>query len=272
MVVLQLWVPVSPGEGSASVVHSSSLLWCLLSSRTFLVWVCSLSFPMAGLSPCLGGGLPAVRWRSTPLAVGLGLLAWALTPASAGPRQQSTVQVRPTNKDRKRRSRKASEGNPPLHRGLFGAAQDAERSPGCSASSGPTSSVDGADAGQTRARASVQASAVQRPRATRASRVTDGESWEKEQRADSLILLFQLLASLKLCTSIEIAVFRTPTPPTLCGPRPLQWGLGCLHGRSPLLPQGHASNQQCRSGQPTKTGRDGAGRRERAIPPSTGDC
>jgi hypothetical protein len=90
--------------------------------------------------------------------------------------------------------------------GLFGAAQDVERSPGCSASSGPTSSVDGAYAGQTRARASVRASAVQRPRATRASRVTDGESWEKEQRADSLILLFQLLASLKLCTSIEIAV------------------------------------------------------------------
>jgi hypothetical protein len=56
------------------------------------------------------------------------------------------------------------------------------------------------------------------------------------------------------------------------GPSPLQWGLGCLHGRSPLLPQGHASNQQCRSGQPTKTGRDRAGRRERAIPPSTGDC
>jgi hypothetical protein len=43
----------------------------------------------------------------------------------------------------------------------FGAAQDAERSPGCSASSGPTSSFDGADAGQTRARASVRASVVQ---------------------------------------------------------------------------------------------------------------
>jgi hypothetical protein len=54
------------------------------------------------------------------------------------------------------------------------------------------------------------------------------------------------------------------------GPRPLQWGLDCLLGRSPLLTQGHASNQQCRSGQPTKTGRNGTGRRERAIPPPQG--
>jgi hypothetical protein len=42
----------------------------------------------------------------------------------------------------------------------FGAGQDAERRPGCSAS-GPTSSVDGAVAGQMRARASVQAPGTQ---------------------------------------------------------------------------------------------------------------
>jgi hypothetical protein len=41
----------------------------------------------------------------------------------------------------------------------------------------------------------------------RAAEVIDKERGEKEQQADSLILLFQLLASLKLCTSIDIAVF-----------------------------------------------------------------
>jgi hypothetical protein len=35
-----------------------------------------------------------------------------------GPHQQSTVQDKPANKDRKKPSRKAREGNPPLHRGL----------------------------------------------------------------------------------------------------------------------------------------------------------
>jgi hypothetical protein len=48
-----------------------------------------------------------------PLAVGLGLLARVLHAASAGTHQQSTVQDRPANKNRERRSRKEREGNPP---------------------------------------------------------------------------------------------------------------------------------------------------------------
>jgi hypothetical protein len=41
--------------------------------------------------------------------------------------------------------------------------------------------------------------------------------------------------------------------------------VACL-GAHPCSSRGHTSNQQCRTPQPTKTGRNGAGRRERAIP------
>jgi hypothetical protein len=44
---------------------------------------------------------------------GLGCLLGRSPLQQQGPRQQSTVQERPANKDRKRQSRKAREGNPP---------------------------------------------------------------------------------------------------------------------------------------------------------------
>jgi hypothetical protein len=155
----------------------------------------------------------------------------------------------------------------------FGAAQDTERRPGCSASSGPTSSVDGAMAGQTRARVSVQAPWTQWPRAARAAEVFEGQRGEEAASRFSHSFVVSTSALLKLCTSIIIAVFLcAPSPPTLCGPWPLlavglgllAWGLTpAAAGATPAINSAGQASQQ-RQEELSRKAREG-------NPPSTGD-
>jgi hypothetical protein len=71
----------------------------------------------------LVSAFPAVWWRSTPppdvAGWGLGCLAWALTPAAQGPRQQSTVQERQAEQqDKDETEQEGERGQSPLSRGI----------------------------------------------------------------------------------------------------------------------------------------------------------
>jgi hypothetical protein len=91
--------------------------------------------PFAVHTPAFQAGFGVARWALAPCCAGA-MPAINSAGKAAAPRQEETEQ-------------EGERGQSPRQRGLFGAAQDAEGRPGCSASSGPTSSVDGAEAGQT---------------------------------------------------------------------------------------------------------------------------
>jgi hypothetical protein len=55
-----------------------------------------------------------LRSTTRPFRRVLGLLAGRSPPAAQGPCQQSTVQERQQHQDRRRQSRRAREGNPPV--------------------------------------------------------------------------------------------------------------------------------------------------------------
>jgi hypothetical protein len=118
MVVLQLWVPVSPGEGSASVVHSSPLLWCLLSSRTFLVWVL-LSIISHGRSLSLSW------WRPSSGSVAVHAPcsgAWVACMGAHPCFRRATPAINSAGQANQQRQEETEQegvrGQSPLHRGL----------------------------------------------------------------------------------------------------------------------------------------------------------
>jgi hypothetical protein len=106
-------------------VGGGCLRWALLASAPVLAlphapceMVVPLLYVLLGRSPrlVLVAAFPADRWRSTPRPFRrvLGLLAGRSPPAAQGPCQQSTVQKRQQHQDRRRQSRRAREGNPPV--------------------------------------------------------------------------------------------------------------------------------------------------------------
>jgi hypothetical protein len=112
-------------SGRRVTVGWGCLRWALLASAPVLAlphapceMVVPLLYVLLGRSPrlVLVAAFPADRWRSTtrPFRRVLGLLAGRSPPAAQGPCQQSTVQERQQHQDRRRQSRRAREGNPPV--------------------------------------------------------------------------------------------------------------------------------------------------------------
>jgi hypothetical protein len=212
----------------------------------------------------LSCGLVAVH---APLQWGLGCLLGRSPLQQQGPHQQSTVQDTPANKDRKKRSRKAREGNPP-----------------------PTGDCSAQPRMQRGDRAAVRRPvrrhllmapwpdrrALERlcgtrdPMTARSARNMGHRGTTGEEAASGFSHFF---------CCFNVCVVETPhvdhrrrvflcsltTHPLRSMPPCSGAWVACL-GAHPCSSRGHTSNQQCRTPQPTKTGRNGAGRRERAIP------